>query len=67
MARPINEKEVKARIKDNKAAMRSHKKYISDQLNQCMKGGGIDKSGVRATVSAFIKAAEAVQKDTAKL
>jgi len=67
MARPINPKEVNTRIKANKAVMRDSKAIVSAQLTQCIKTGNIDKSLVRAAVSTFIKASEAVNIDAKKL
>jgi hypothetical protein len=67
MARKIDLKDVKARIKANKAIMRDCKKVISNNLIVATKGESINAGPLRRALSDFIKAANAVQKDTAKL
>jgi hypothetical protein len=67
MARKIDLKDVKARIKTNKSAMKLSKQTITSELIAANKGEAMDAKAARVALSDFIKAANAVQKDTAKL
>jgi hypothetical protein len=67
MARKIDLKDVKARIKTNKSAMRFSKQVLTGELIAANKGEAMDAKAARVALSNFIKAANAVQKDTTKL
>ncbi len=67
MARPVNIKEVKQRIKDNKTVMKDNKKIVTDALSNATKGNGINAGETRAALAAFIKATKRVESDNAKL
>lgn len=67
MARPLNVREIKTRIKANKILMKSTKKAVSDAMAAGIKGDDIDASETRKCLAEFIKAAKAVQVDGVKL
>lgn len=67
MARKLNSKEINARMKENKGVMKANKKIVSDAMTKAGKGEVINSVETRAALSAFIKASEAVNSDTAKL
>lgn len=67
MARPLNIKEVKARIKTNKALMVTAKKDVNEAMTHATKGGDIVDADVRKSLAIFIKANNAVKADLAKL
>jgi len=67
MARKLNSKEIKQRIKDNKAVMKETKAAVTEALTKGNKGEDIDPVATRASLAMFIKAVTAVNADTEKL
>lgn len=67
MARPLDQKAVKARIAENKRSMKETKKAVTEALARGTKGEDVDAPSARAALAMFIKSAKAVAADTAKL
>lgn len=64
MARKAVAKDVKQRIKDNKAILKETKKALNEGMTKLVKGEVVDKFAIRAALAMFIKAASAITTDT---
>jgi len=64
MARTVDQKAVKQRIKDNKNTLKETKKAVNDGMNTLTKGEDVDLFALRAALAMFIKAAKAINTDT---
>ena len=70
MPKSINEKEVRARIKNNTAIMKESKKKLIDMMNEAVKNVSVNSEFAkesRTALTAFVNAIRAIEKDTAKL
>jgi len=67
MARKVDPKAVKERIKDNKAIMKLNAKIVKDEMTKANKIQDFDAKEARVAFSVFLKASIAVSNDTALL
>ena len=68
MARKLDKKAIEARIKANKETMRVSKREVTDFMNTTTKGTCTTPAAdARKSLTAFIKAAEAMSQDASKL
>jgi len=67
MARPLDKKVVKERIRYNKIVMKDAKAKLTLAMSIATKGEVIDAADTRKALANFIKAANAVRVDNAKL
>ena len=64
MARQVNPKAVKERIKANKAIMQNTSRVVNDAMKAAKKAEDFNAREVRAELSDFLKAAQAVSVDS---
>ena len=67
MARLLDIKKVKDRIKANKAIIKTAKSNLTDAIKNASTAYTIDGAGTRKELATLIKAAQAIAADTAKL